>query len=95
MNISRVSYLINDCARVLGVALHVSHRHLPAPCADPEFFVRGGQTLTIFVLVDEWWEDPNTTISGPSSARKRNAIKIAFRWRADDGPTLNAGSIAS
>ena len=40
------------------------------------------------------WEDPNTTISGPSSARQRNAIWMAFRWRADDGPTLNAGSVA-
>ena len=26
---------------------------------------------------------------GPSSARQRNA----FRWRAGDGPTLNAGSV--
>ena len=25
---------------------------------------------------------------GPSSARHRNAIKMAFRWRADDGPLL-------
>ena len=40
-------------------------------------------TLT-FVLVDEGREDPNTTISGSSSARQRNAIV--------DGPTLNAGS---
>ena len=39
--------------------------------------------------------DPNTTISGPSSARQRNAILMAFRWRADDGLTLNAGSVAS
>ena len=30
-------------------------------------------------------EDPNTTKSGPSSAN---------RWRADVGPTLNAGLIA-
>ena len=37
-----------------------------------------------FCLVDEGREDPNTTISGPSSARQRH------RWRADDGPTLNA-----
>ena len=38
-------------------------------------------------------EDPNqtnTTISGPSSTRQRNAIQMAFRWRADGGPTLNA-----
>ena len=33
-------------------------------------------------------------IYGPSSARQRNTIKMAFRWRADDGPTLNAGLVA-
>ena len=35
--------------------------------------------------------DPKTTISGPSSARKRNAI-FAFRWRADHSPILTVGS---
>ena len=35
--------------------------------------------------------DPNSTISGPSSTRQRNAILMAFRLRADNGPTLNAG----
>ena len=35
-------------------------------------------------------EDPNTTKSGPSSARQRSAIYI---WR-DDGPTLKAGLVA-
>ena len=54
-------------------------------CVDPESFVRGGPTLTMFFLVDEGREDPSTTISGPSSA---------FRWRADDGPTMNAGLVA-
>ena len=44
-------------------------------------------------LVDEGREKPNTTLSGPSSARRRNAIKMAFRWRADDVPTLNAGLV--
>ena len=38
-------------------------------------------------------EDPNTAINGPSSARQRNAILMAFRWRADVDPTLNAGSV--
>ena len=38
--------------------------------------------------------DPNTTISGPSTARQRNAIKMVFRWRADNGLTLNAGLVA-
>ena len=43
-----------------------------------------------FFLVDEGREDQNTTIGGPSSASQRNA----FRWRADNGPTLNAGLVA-
>ena len=34
----------------------------------------GGPTLTTFFLVDEGREDPSTIISGPSSARQRNAI---------------------
>ena len=47
--------------------------------AGPESFVRGGPTLTFFVvvvfLVDEGRKDHHdTTISGPSSARQRNAI---------------------
>ena len=50
-------------------------------------------SFATFFLVDEGREDPNTTISGPSSARQRNAILMAFRWRADDGPTLNSCSV--
>ena len=46
--------------------------------------------LSEWALVDEEREDPNTSISGPSSARQRNAIEMAVRWCADDGPTLNA-----
>ena len=29
---------------------------------------------------------------GPSSARQRNAILMAFRWRADDGPLIDLSS---
>ena len=65
---------------------------------DPESFVRGGPTLTsyfcfsffFFFFFDEGRKDSNTTISGPSMARQRNATQMAFRWRADGGPTLNA-----
>ena len=46
---------------------------------------------TFLFLIDEGREDPSTTISGPSSARQRNAI----RWRADNGPTLNASLVAA
>ena len=45
-------------------------------------------------LVDKGREDPNTTFSEPSPVRLRSAIEMAFRWRADDGPTLNAGLMA-
>ena len=41
-----------------------------------------------------WREDRNSTENGPSSARQRNAIEMAFRWRADNGPPLNAGLVA-
>ena len=48
---------------------------------DPESFARGGGGY-LFFLLDEGREDPNTTKSGPSSARQRNTIQMAFRWRA-------------
>ena len=46
-----------------------------------KIFVRGGQTLIrfffiIFFLVDEGLEDPNATMSGPSSACQRNVILL-------------------
>ena len=53
-----------------------------------------GSTFDKFFLVDEGIENPNITIIGPSSVRQRNAIQMAFRWRADVGPTLNAGLVA-
>ena len=65
-----------------------------ASCADPESFVRGGPNLIKFFLVDGGIEDPNTALIGPSLARQRNAIEMAFRWRADDGPPWNAGMAA-
>ena len=54
-------------------------------CADPESFVRGDPTLTIRVCFLEGIQ-ANTTITGPSTARQRDPILIAFCWRADDGP---------
>ena len=42
---------------------------------EKQSFVRGGPTLTTFFdIVDEGREDPNTTKSGPSSARQQNAM---------------------
>ena len=66
-----------------------------------QFCQRGSNFDVFFVFVfvfcfvlGEERKDPNTTISGPSLARQRNAIKMAFHWRVDDGPTLNAGLVA-
>ena len=39
-------------------------------------------------------EDRNATKNGPPSAPQRNAIEMAFCWRVDDGPPLNAGLVA-
>ena len=39
-------------------------------------------------LVEEGREAPHTTIYGPSLARQRNAILMAFSWRANDGQPL-------
>ena len=47
--------------------------------------------FVVFFFVDEGRQDPNTTVRGPSSASQRNAISMAFRWRAADGTTLNDG----
>ena len=47
-------------------------------CADLESFVRGDLTLTTFSFNDQI-----ITISGQ-----------CVRWRADAGPTLNAGFVA-
>ena len=53
-----------------------------------------GSKFDKFFLADEGKEDPNTTLSGTSSAGQRNAIQMAFRWRADHGLILNVGSVA-
>ena len=58
-----------------------------------KFYQRGSKFDNVF-FVDEWRKDQNTTISGPSSARQRKANDMTFLWRADDGPTLNAGLVA-
>ena len=62
------------------VQLYIEHNNSEAMRGSRKFF-----------FVDE---GRDTTISGPSSARQRNAILMAFRWRANDGQTLNAGLIA-
>ena len=50
--------------------------------------------FVLFCSFNEGIEDPNANINGTSSARQRHAILMAFRWRADDCLTLNAGFVA-
>ena len=57
-------------------------------------FYQRGSKFDLFGLVGGGIEEPNIAINGPSTAHKRNAIEMAFRWQADDGPTLNAGLVA-
>ena len=63
-----------------------------------KFCQRGSNTDTVFYVfffsLRGWREDRNATKSGISSACKRNAIEMAFRWHADKGPPLNAGLVA-
>ena len=63
-----------------------------SPCADPESFVRGGVGQRFFKLMREGGSKYNYewAIIGPPEKRD----SMAFRWRADDGPTLNAGLVA-
>ena len=59
-------------------------------CADPESSVRGGPTsTTLFFQFDEGREGPNTTRSGPSTARS----ETPFKWRFAGGP-FNSGLVA-
>ena len=39
-------------------------------------------------------EDGNATKNGRPSTHQRNAIEMAFSWRVDNGPPLNAGLVA-
>ena len=59
-----------------------------------KFCQRGSKFDNVSLFLVELIEDPNTAINGPSLARQRNAILMAFRWQADDGLTLNAGLAA-
>ena len=58
--------------------------------ADPESFVRPLTMFFCFVFLVDGMERGK---SGPSSARQRNAIEMAFPWRVDNGPPLNAGLV--
>ena len=66
----------------------VSH----CPCADPESFDRGGPTLTTFFFFSlmRGGRIQTPLLAGRWPASKM-PFKMAFRWRADDDPTLNAG----
>ena len=47
-------------------------------------------------ILSEWVVrgDRNATKNGPPLTHQRNAIEMAFCWRVDIGPPLNAGLVA-
>ena len=63
-------------------------------CGSRKFCQTVSNSDNFFFKIDEGREDLNTTKSGPSSVRQRNAIEMAFHCRADDAPTLDAGLVA-
>ena len=58
-------------------------------------FCQRGSNFDNNFLVDDGREDPSTTLSGPSSARQRNAIKWRFAGVPMIGPIFNAGFVAA
>ena len=60
-------------------------------CGSRKFCQKGSNFDSFF---DEGGVDPSTTISGPSTTLLAKRHLMAFRWRVDDDPTLNAGLIA-
>ena len=79
------------------------HNYALFPCADPEG-VQGvrtplpppGKSQKNIEFLSNTGPDPlkNHKVTkpalnvGPSSARQRSAIYMAFRWRADNGPLI-------
>ena len=55
-----------------------------------KFCQRGSNTDQVFFLVDGM----ERMESGLTSVSQQNAIEMAFRWRADNGPPMNAGLVA-
>ena len=95
------STLIMLHSKTLHYSAHYSippltHIQTSSTRADPES-QRGFNNDNVFFFVCLLLFFPNTTLSGPLSARRRNEIYMAFRafrWLVDVGQTLNAGSVA-
>ena len=66
------------------------HRSLDVDgtCADQKSFVRGGPSLIRFYFRGERLQ--RHPKRGQLSACQRNAIEMAFCWRADNGQPFNA-----
>ena len=67
-------------------------------CAGPERFIRGGSNLLTFffsfcILLMSGGRIKIPLLAGLVGPPAK-AIEMAFPWRADDGPTLNAGLVA-
>ena len=87
-----MEYMINE-NKIYTIVKDRETFTTPCPCpALIQKVLSEGYQLFLFLVDEERRENLNNT-SGPSSAHQRNAIQMAFHWRADDGPTLNAGLV--
>ena len=68
MKPSRLAFEIKICRMRMHETMARICKHATMTCADPERFVRGGPTLTMFFLADEGRDDQNTTMRGPLSS---------------------------
>ena len=89
---------MDEMGRHQTLKIHSQHRpmglYTRCACADPESFVRGGPTLTTFILVDEGEKGSKyhykRAIIGSPAKRHLNGVC----WHADVGSTFNAGLVA-
>ena len=82
-------YVISQISVKVQTSLHILRGSIKFCQRVSDFDV----FFCFFFLVDEGRDNPNATISGPTSARQRNAFEMAFRCRTNDGPTFNAGLV--
>ena len=67
--------------------------HIPFACADPESFARGGSTFLIRgKRIQIALKAGHHRLASETPLKWRFAL-MAFRWRVDDGPTLNAEAL--
>ena len=91
-------FFLNNCRGVVDLESAFRYHMLLTTfltCADPESFARGGPILiTLFFFFNSTKNSAQHCQIALKAGHHRPASETAFRWRADDGRTLNAGLVA-